>query len=208
MDQMSQHSRRSPRRLGRRTWVLGGLAVFLLLLVVPMLIAAYEARSAKSDLETAKTALKDGDFASAREAVDRATQRAGRADWLMNSPVGDFWSVLPVSGGAVDDARHLTDALDSLADVADTVVQLYPQVSGKDSTLMKDGAVSPATLELVVSGVQRAGTELESADRALQQVQGDTPLIGGSIRSSRDSAYDQVHPMADAYRKAAPLVAQ
>lgn len=205
---MSQHSRRAPRRVRRRTLILGGLSLFLLVLVVPMLLAAYEARAAKSDLESAKSALQDGDYPTAKEAVGRATQRAGRADWLMNSPVGDFWSVLPVSGGAVDDVRLLTGALDDMADVADIGVQLYPQVSGDHATLMKDGSVSPATLKVLVSGVQQAGAKLESADSALQQVQGDTPLIGGSIRSSRDGASDQVHPMADGYRKVAPLVAQ
>lgn len=205
---MSQHSRRAPRRMRRRTLILGGLAILLLVLVVPMALAAYEARAAKSDLESAKTALKDGDFTAAKEAVDRATQRAGRADWLMNSWAGDFWSVLPVSGGAVDDVRLLTSALDSTADVADIGVQLYPQVTGDHATLMKDGSVSPATLDLLVSGVQKAGAKLESADQDLSQVQADTPLVGDTIGSSRDSAYSQIHPMADAYRKAAPLVAQ
>ena len=206
---MSQHSRRAPRRrVRRRTLILGGLAVVLLVLVVPMLLAAYEARAAKSDLETAKSALQKGDYPAAKEAVDRATQRAGRADWLMNSPIGDFWSVLPLSGGATDDVRLMTRALDSTADVADIGVQLYPQVAGDHATLMKDGSVSPATLKLLVTGVQQAGAKLESADRDLEQVKGDTPLIGGSILGSRDGAYAQIHPMADAYRKAAPLVAQ
>jgi hypothetical protein len=184
------------------------LVIILIVLVVPMLLAAYEAKAAKGDLETAKAALQDGDYPTAEDAVERATQRAGRADWLMNSPVGDFWSVLPVVGGATDDVRLMTSALDSTADVADIGVQLYPQVAGDHATLMQDGSVSPATLKVLVSGLQQAGAELETADAALQKVQGDTPLIGGSIRSSRDSALDQIHPMAEAYRKAAPLVAQ
>lgn len=179
-----------------------------LVLIVPMLLAAYEARAAKGDLETAKAALQDGDYTTAKEATARAGSRAGRADWLANSPVGDLWSVLPVVGGATDDMRLMTGALDDTADVADIGVQLYPQVAGEHGTLLRDGSIDPATLDVLVSGLDRAGARLTAADSALQRVDGDAPLVGGMIRSSRDGAMAQIHPLADAYRKAAPLLAQ
>ena len=196
-------------RRRRRRLVLGGLAlvlVVLALLAVPVLLAVQDARAARTDLTAALDALRTGNLPAARTAVARARQNIDEADDGTHGIGGDVWSSIPVVGTPVSDARHLVEALDDATAVAEVGVELYPSVAGERATLFRDQQVDRKTLDAVTAGVGEAHEHLVSADEALDQVEGTTPVVGDTIAAQRDAAAARVTPALDTADGLVPLM--
>ncbi|WP_151082015.1 DUF4012 domain-containing protein [Nocardioides cynanchi] len=205
-------ARRSRRRLSRGRIIA---LVVLLLLVVgvvlavlarPLLTARSEAKLAQADLTAAKAALSAKDLPTARADVRSARAHVDKADASANGFGGDVWSVVPVAGGAVHDARHLIDALSETTSVAETGVQLYPMVSGGSSTLVRGQSIDLAVLDQVVSDTATIGEHLDRALADLDQVHGTTPVVGRAAANAKNTALGYLEPVKQSYDKAGPLV--
>ncbi len=198
-------------RRPRARWILLGLFLLVVglgLLALPLLKVPGEARAAKTDLTAALTALQGGDMAAARRSVADAREHTDAAQDGAQGIGGDIWSRIPVLGTPVADARHLVQALDDGTSVAEIGVDLYPAVAGRKATLFRDGQVDEDTLTTFVTEAQRAGTHLRSARDELESIRASTPLVGDTIAANRDAAAAQVVPVADAYDRVDPMLAE
>lgn len=185
--------------------LLIGLAA-LVVLTIPLMGVPGDARSAERELQAALTSLQQGDVTSARQAVAKARAHVDEAENSTQGFSGDFWSALPVVGTPVADARHLVQALGDATAAAEIGVDLYPSVAGDQATLFVDKQVDRETLTEVIAGARQAGEHLSSAGTALDEVQGTTPFIGGTISAKRDAAQARVSPMLDAFSKLEPML--
>ncbi|MDI6910898.1 DUF4012 domain-containing protein [Nocardioides sp.] len=188
--------------------VLGMILVVaaLALLAIPMARVPGEARAAKEDLTEAKDALADGHLSRARELVASARDHVDTAQGRVNGFGSDAWDVVPMAGTAVEDARHLVDALDEATSVAEIGVDLYPVTAGPHATLFRHKQIDEATLQQVIEGGLRAAGHLAAAETALQEVQGTTPLVGTMLAARRDEAAAKVDPLAETVDDLAPML--
>jgi len=139
------------------------------------------------------------DVAAARTAVDAA--RAHAHAWPL-----DLVGHLPGIGSAVDDARALTDALDSADQVAESGLELYPLVDGSSSTLLRGQEVDLRALQRIVDRAHEVGDHLDDAMASLEEVRGDAPFVGSALADARDRARDRLEPAAEGYAAAEPVL--
>ena len=210
--QAATHGHPSTRRRRRRRVIA---LVVLLLLVVgvvlailarPLLSAKREADAAQRDLTAAKDALANQQVDRARRYVAQARTQVDAAQKDANAAGADVWSFVPVAGGAVDDARHLVDALDETTSVAEIGVGIYPMVSGDSATLVHGQRISLPVLHQVVDRTTRIGPHLDRAMSDLDQVHGSTPFVGGSVSHAKDTALGYLQPLQETYAHTAPVL--
>jgi hypothetical protein len=205
----SPRQRRRPRR-GRLVALLVLLllvvGVVLVALARPLLSAKQEADAAQSDLTAAKDALANDQAGLARTYVAQARTHVDNAQRDANGMGGDVWSFVPVAGGAVDDARHLIDALDQTTSVAELGVEVYPMVSGDSATLVRGQRIDMDTLQKVVERTTAIGPHLDQAISDLEQVHGSTPFVGSSVERAKETAVGYLTPVRDTYADTAPVL--
>ena len=203
---------RRSRRHRRRLLVLGLLLVVvvvgvaLALLTRPLVSAKHEAEAAQRDLTAAKDALDHDRIGEARSYVEQARTHVDQAQSHAGGLGGDVWSAIPVAGGAVDDERHLVDALDQGTSVAELGVQIYPTVSGGSAQLVRGQRIDLAMLQDVVNRTSAIGPHLEQAISDLDQVDGSTPVVGGRLRAAKATALAYLTPLQQTYRTNEPLI--
>jgi hypothetical protein len=180
--------------------------VVLALLAVPVLLAAQDARAARTDLTAALDALRAGNLPAARTAVARARREVDEAEDGVQGIGGDVWSSIPVLGTPVSDSQHLVSALDDATAVTEVGVELYPSVAGDRATLFRDQQVDRRTLDALIVGAREAQERLASADSALDEVQGSTPVIGDMLTEQRDAAAARVTPALDTSTDLLPML--
>ena len=180
--------------------------VLLGLLAIPFLKAPHHARSAQADLEAAKAFLEAGDIEAAEASVQSARRHADQVQSAMQGIGGDVWSWVPVAGGPVRDVRHLGNAFDRIASVAEAGVTLLPLVRGEDSTLLDDGNVDLDTLAAVTEQLDSVSSDMERARAELDDVADQRLFVGSQLGDARDAAQDQVEPVADGLLTVEPLM--
>jgi hypothetical protein len=168
--------------------------------------AKHEAESAQQDLTAAKDALRQGRFHQSRALVQRARAHVDRAQDQVNGLGGDVWSGLPVAGQAVDDERHLVDALDQGTTVAELGVRIYPIVSGNSARLVHGQRIDLKLLQRVADMTSAIGPHLTAAIDDLQQVDGSTPVVGTKITAAKSEALAYLTPLQATYRTNGPLI--
>jgi hypothetical protein len=205
---------RGPRRRRRRGRIIAVLAlvvvtagVVLAVLARPLVEAKHEADAAQEDLKLAKTQLSEQHLADARTSIAAARSHVDAAHRAAHGFGADVWSAVPVAGGAVDDERHLVDALAETTSVAELGADVYPMVSGHDSGMINGQAIDMKVLQTVVDRVGRIGDHLDRAMADIEAVKGSTPIVGGAATRAKDSALTYLQPVHDSYAKAGPLVA-
>ena len=205
---------RGPRRRRRRGRIIAVLAlvvvtagVVLAVMARPLVDAKHEADAAQADLKLAKTQLSQQHLAQARSSIAAARSHVDAAHRAAHDLGADVWSVVPVAGGAVDDERHLVDALDETTSVAQLGAEVYPMVSGHGSHLVNGQAIDLKVLQTVVDRVGQIGDHLDRAMADVDAVKGTTPIVGGAATRAKDSALGYLQPVHDSYAKAGPLVA-
>ena len=123
---------RGPRRRRRRGRIIAALALVLItagvvlaVLARPLVDAKHEADAAQTDLKLAKTQLSQQHLAQARASIAAARSHVDAAHRAAHGLGADVWSAVPVAGGAVDDERHLIDALAETTSVAELGAEVY-----------------------------------------------------------------------------------
>jgi hypothetical protein len=203
---------RRSRRGRRRLIVLGVLPVVLLagvalaLLARPLVSAKHEAEAAQTDLTAAKDALSKDRITQARRYVAQARGHVENAQDDAGGLGGDVWSAIPVAGGAVDDERHLVDALDQTTSVAEIGVRIYPIVSGGSAELIRGQRIDVKLLQGVADRTASIGPHLDQALTDLDEVDGTAPLVGGSISRAKTTALTYLEPLQESYRNNEPLL--
>jgi Protein of unknown function (DUF4012) len=184
--------------------VVAGVA--LVFCALPLLHAKHEADAAQADLQAAKTAVSDHRIGRARTLVANARDHVDAAQADANGFGPDVWSFVPVAGGAVDDSRHLVDALSEATTVAQLGVQVYPMVSGHSSTLLQGQSIDIDVLDQVVQRTTAIGDHLDAAIADLHQVSGSTPVVGDSVAHAKHTALGYLLPLQESYQGSGPLV--
>jgi len=203
---------RRSRRSRRRLIILGVLLVVVVagvamaLLAWPLVSAKHEAQAAQDDLTSAKAALQDDRYAEARQYVDSARGHVDKAQSDVGGVGGDVWSVVPVARGAVQDERHLVDALDETTSAAQLGVGIYPIVSGRSAKIMSGQRIDVKLLQDVADRATSIGGHLDQALSDLQQVNGSTPLVGSSVTHAKTTALNYLMPLQETYRSNGPLI--
>lgn len=205
----AENERSSRWPLPRRVkWLVAGFLALMFVLAIPFLFVQYFANEARDELAAAEDALRAGDLAGAEDHVNAARRDVTIAKIATDGPSGLVWGLMPVVGGTVDDVGHLVSALDDATSIAETGVELYPDVAGDDAKLFRDGKVDLATLDKVVAGLEESGSHLQDASASLDQVEGDLPGIGPKVLAARDAARAQLEPLASGYAAAEPLISR
>jgi hypothetical protein len=186
--------------------LLVALAVVMALLARPLLGARSEAEAARTDLEAAKADLTAGHVADAKAQIAAAREHVDAAHSDIYGFGADVWSVVPVAGGAVHDARHLVDAMSETAIVGQEGVKLYPYVTGKQASLVNGQRIDLHTLGKVVAGTKAIGTHLNAALADLDQVQGSTPVVGAKLLHEKEAALGYLDPIEQSYDQTGALV--
>lgn len=202
-------SSRTSRRLLRPSTIVGLLfllVIGLALLAIPFLKAPGNAQGAKVDLQAAKDSLTVGDYDSAAASVASARRHADQVQDAVQGIGGDIWSVLPVVGGSVSDVRRLGNALDRLTSVAETAIDVWPQVNGDRATLISDGKVDLPTLERLSTALGEVSDDLGTAESELREVSDERPVAGTRLAAVRDEALGLVTPLGDGVDALAPVV--
>jgi hypothetical protein len=203
---------RRSRRRRRRLIKLGALiavvlaGVALVLLARPLLSAKHEAKAAQADLTSAKDALENDKIAQARAYIKQARAHVDRAQSDAGGLGGDVWSHIPIAGGAVNDERHLVDALDQTTSVAELGVQIYPIVSGRSAALVRGHRIDLTLLQKVADRTGAIGPHIDQAMSDLDQVNGSSPIVGSSISAAKTTALDYLTPLRDTYATNEPLL--
>jgi hypothetical protein len=186
--------------------LLLAVGVAMAVLARPLLTARHEATQAQADLVAAKAALTAKDLPTARADIAGARAYVDSADQNANGFGADMWSAVPVAGGAVDDARHLIDALSETTSVAEMGVKVYPMVSGNGSQLVRGQRIDLHVLLKVVAETTAIGDHLDRALADVNQVKGTTPFVGDSATRAKDTALHYLLPVKQSYDRAGPLV--
>ncbi len=203
---------RRHRHARRRLILLGVLlvvvlaAVALALLARPLVSAKHEAQAAQSDLTAAKDSLSKEKVDQARRYVAQARAHVEQAQQDAGGIGGDVWSAIPVAGTAVDDERHLVNALDQTTSVAEIGVQIYPIASGRSVDLVQDRRVDIPTLKDLAFRTSAIGPHLDQALYDLSLVKGSTPLVGDSIDRAKTTALGYLGPLQESYQNNEPLL--
>ena len=204
--------RRSRRRRRRRRIAVGALLAVVLAVVVlglmarSLVSAKHEAEAAQRDLTSAKEALSTEQVDRARAYVKQARAHVDRAQSDAGGLSGDVWSVIPVAGGAVDDERHLVDALDQTTSVAELGVEIYPIVSGSSAELVHGQRIDLKLLQDVADRTSAIGPHIDEALSDLDQVSGSTPVVGTSIENAKTTALNYLAPLQATYQTNEPLI--
>ena len=195
----------------RRRWIGWAVVVLFLLLVAlavlafPLLRSKTDATTARQQLRAALTSLEQQDYASARIHLASARAHVDAAQEPLDGLSGQVWGHVPVASGAVDDARHLTKALDDVTTVAEKTAAFAPQLQDQ-GTLMRGETIRLDKLKPILDEVAELGPYLDDAVSELHAVRADTPLVGGSIGRARDAALAQAEPVQESYDAAAPAL--
>lgn len=191
----------------RKPIVLAAAAVGIGAIGVSVARVPGAAEDASQQLEAAAEALKAGDQAAARTAVEEARDDIDVAQAGLQGPAGLVGQWIPGIGSSVRDARHLGNALDAATSVAEIGVDVLPEVTGEDSTFFTDGQVDIVTLRGVVEGAADAHAELTQAREELDAIIATGPGAG-RLAQARDQAMEQVQPLQEGLGSAMPLLRQ
>lgn len=191
----------------RKPIVLLAFAAGMVALGVSVARVPGAADHAREELEAARTAIEAGDEEAAAAAVERARGDVDTVQVGVQGPVGLVGQWLPVVGTSISDARHLGDALDAVTSVAEVGAEIYPEITGSDSTFFTGGEVDIPTLERLVDSANEAQAELTDARDSLEEIEATGP---GSARlaTARDEALAQVTPLHDGLTSSMPLIRQ
>ncbi len=187
--------------------VLLAAAVGLVALGVSVARVPGAADGARHELESAKDAIEAGDEEAATAAVRRARDHVDTVQVGVQGPVGLVGQWIPVLGTSVRDARHLGDALDAVTAVAEVGAEIYPEITGDDSTFFNEGRVDLPTLGRLVEHAADAQQELARATSAMENIDGTGPG-GARLLAARDEALGRVGPLHDALTDSMPLLDQ
>jgi hypothetical protein len=210
----SAHARARVRRRRRRRWLVA-LALLVVVLVAaaalalmarPLVSAKREAKAAQADLTSAKDALSQDHVAQARAYVRQARAHVDRAQNDAGGLGGDVWSRVPVAGAAVDDERHLIDALDQTTSVAELGVRIYPIVSGHSAQIVQGQRIDLKKLQAVVDTTSAIGPHIDKALADLAQVHGTTPVVGTSVKDAKATALSYLSPLRETYQTNEPII--
>lgn len=188
--------------------VLALLLIALGLLALPLRGVPAEASNAQTELTRATQALRTGDAEVAWEHVARGRTHVDEVTAVTDGVSGRVWSLVPVVGSGVRDARHLASAMDELTSALEVTEELYPQVSGEDSQLLAEGSVHLGVLEDALEGMDTIGRHLREAEEHLHAVKGTNSFVGDRTGQARDDALAKVEPAVATLDRLDPMLDQ
>ncbi len=182
--------------------------VALAVLAIPLLHARSEAKAAEADLAQAQAALSAHHIGAARSSIKSAGSEIQSAQHDANGFGSDVWSHVPVFGSAVEDARHLVDALDEATQVGALGTDAYAGAIGPNSHLVTGSTVDMPALQKLAATVESIGPHLEAAQSDVAAIQGNAPFLGSRIAALRDQASSQLTSAQSSYQTYYPVLRQ
>jgi len=159
------------------------------------------ATAARADLQRASRALRAGDEAGARRAVQAARAGLGRADAAAARTPVRIAGRLPVGATPVADLGHLLAAGHVLVATADHALGAQARVTGDKATLFRNGRIDLATAARAITETSAILVDLDRARAELRQVRGGRFAPGAA--EARDATLREVDGLD---RQVRPLV--
>lgn len=195
----------------RRHWLLSSLGALALLIVglallaLPLRSVPADADAAQGELTRAVEALKANDTDQGFQHVENARVHVDDVTEVTDGFGPKVLSWVPLAGSGVRDVRDLATAMDHLTSALEIGEELYPQISGDGSQLLSDGNVDLEVLDSSLVGLKSATKHIRAARTHLNEVDGDSLLVGDRTANARDTALEKVDPAATTLDNLSPL---
>ncbi|MCZ4076957.1 DUF4012 domain-containing protein [Rhodococcus sp. H36-A4] len=191
---------RPPSRKNKRP-VLLGVGIVLVIVLAFLSWLAYEAVTAKSNLETtrdaansAKNALLDGDVPGAQAAAAEASESADKAQSAASSLPFTIVAAIPVLGSPLETIVEITDVVRGLAvDVLEPAAQASASIS-PDNVIEGGGRVNLQSLtdaEPILAETSAAAQDLYAQAKAIE-----APAYLGVVDDARVQLENQTHDLS------------
>ncbi|MDJ0362597.1 DUF4012 domain-containing protein [Rhodococcus sp. H29-C3] len=191
---------RPPSRKNKRP-VLLGVGIVLVIVLAFLAWLAYEAVTAKSNLETtrdaansAKNALLDGDVPGAQAAAAEASESADKAQSAASSLPFTIVAAIPVLGSPLETIVEITDVVRGLAvDVLEPAAQASASIS-PDNVIEGGGRVNLQSLtdaEPILAETSAAAQDLYAQAQAIE-----APAYLGVVDDARVQLENQTHDLS------------
>lgn len=191
---------RPPSRKNKRP-VLLGVGIVLVIVLAFLAWLAYEALTAKSNLETtrdaansAKNALLDGDVPGAQTAAAEASESADKAHNAASSLPFTIAAAIPVLGSPLETIVEITDVVRGLAvDVLEPAAQASAGIS-PDNVIEGGGRVNLQSLtdaEPILAETSAAAQDLYAQSQAIE-----APAYLGVVDDARVQLENQTHDLS------------
>lgn len=191
---------RPPSRKNKRP-VLLGVGIVLVIVLAFLAWLAYEALTAKSNLETtrdaansAKNALLDGDVPGAQAAAAEASESADKAQNAAESLPFTIAAAIPVLGSPLETIVEITDVVRGLAvDVLEPAAQASASIS-PDNVIEGGGRVNLQSLtdaEPILAETSAAAQDLYAQAQAIE-----APAYLGVVDDARVQLENQTHDLS------------
>ncbi|MET4046808.1 MULTISPECIES: DUF4012 domain-containing protein [unclassified Rhodococcus (in: high G+C Gram-positive bacteria)] len=191
---------RPPSRKNKRP-VLLGVGIVLVIVLAFLAWLAYEALTAKSNLETtrdaansAKNALLDGDVSGAQAAAAEASESADKAQNAASSLPFTIAAAIPVLGSPLETIVEITDVVRGLAvDVLEPAAQASASIS-PDNVIEGGGRVNLQSLteaEPILAETSAAAQDLYAQAQAIE-----APAYLGVVDDARVQLENQTHDLS------------
>jgi hypothetical protein len=190
---------RPRRHLLRRLLVAGGVVVLLVVgLGVWLALTAYWAKGeltvARDHARSVRTALVNGDGATAQREANLVTEQAHKAWQHTGSLPWDLAAAVPGLGQPFDSTQQISAAVDDLA-------QHVLQPAAQAAAALSPGSLRPAGGQVNLAALKAAQAPLERASIAARTVSGSTDAIprGGyvaQVEDARAALQTQTHELA------------
>ncbi len=191
---------RPPSRKNKRP-VLLGVGIVLVIVLAFLAWLAYEALTAKSNLETtrdaansAKNALLDGDVPGAQAAAAEASESAAKAQNAASSLPFTIAAAIPLLGSPLETVVEITDVVRGLAvDVLEPAAQASASIS-PDNVIEGGGRVNVQSLteaEPILAETSAAAQDLHAQAQAIE-----APAYLGVVDDARVQLENQTHDVS------------
>ncbi|WP_186628677.1 DUF4012 domain-containing protein [Rhodococcus sp. BP22] len=191
---------RPPSRKNKRP-VLLGVGIVLVVVLAFLAWLAYEALTAKSNLETtrdaatsAKNALLDGDVSGAQAAAAEASESADKAQNAASSLPFTIAAAIPFFGSPLETIVEITDVVKGLAvDVLEPAAQASASIS-PDNVIEGGGRVNLQSLteaEPILAETSAAAQDLYAQAQAIE-----APAYLGVVDDARVQLENQTHDVS------------
>ncbi len=191
---------RPPSRKNKRP-VLLGVGIVLVIVLAFLAWLAYEALTAKSNLEStrdaansAKNALLDGDVPGAQAAAAEASESADKAQNAASSLPFTIAAAIPVLGSPLETIVEITDVVRGLAvDVLEPAAQASASIS-PDNVIEGGGRVNLQSLteaEPILAETSAAAQDLYAQAQAIE-----APAYLGVVDDARVQLENQTHDLS------------
>lgn len=198
-----------PRALRRHpVATVAGLALVVAVVVLlPLIRLTLNALAAERAADAALEALKDRDFAAAREHAADAHAQAADIQGAAHGADAALLSVVPGGDRALQDIDHFAAAMEEIASMLTLSVETYPRAAGDGTELINENReIDFDVLRELLAAVPRLDGHARAATHELDQVRAETPVLSWFVAGPRNAVQEKLEPVSEVLGAVGPAV--